>query len=350
MRLVVEIDLVKGASSVTQKSTTSAGAQVSNEPVGTGVGFRGYHVAGVAGQWPSINDGTYKAYGSGGYPGWISKSLSAADGSIDITWSLVFDAPTDVLVVSFDRVCQEWATQAVVTVGRQTQQLVNSSWKMFIQLNGATECSIQFTKWNKAFKNVKITQFSTETTETFSGPTITSASYSEQVWNAQFEISTGFVEQYADIEFRDVYNVLHAAADSNLLMDNARVRIYTIDENGTKQLAGTYLSDTWSVSGDSDEVSLACNDDSRSFDKYVLDVVQQNKSVAEILNSIFAAIPGVTFTIPADLATYLNSCICADIYFRDTSAQEILDELCDRWMLRLYWDAREETFVVTEAL
>ena len=349
MRVAIEIDLIKGTSSVTQSTTTAAGANVSNQPNQDSAGFKGYHVAAVEGQWPSTNDGSYKAYPDSGYPGWISQSLSAADGSINGTWTLAFSAATEVLVVSFDRVCGEWATQAVVTVNGQTQQLTNSSWKMFVRLNGATSCTIQFTKWNKAYKNVKITSFDTETTEVFEGSAVVSATYSEQVWNSQFEISTGFMEQYADIDFRDIHGVLHAAADSDLLMDNAQVRIYTIDEDGTKRHAGTYISNTWSVSGEDDTVQLACNDESRNFEKYTLDVIGQNMTVTQILNAVFAAVPNVDFAIPSSVASHLNSCVCADVYFQAVDAQTILDEVCDRWMLRLYWDAQDVTFKVMEA-
>lgn len=371
MRASIEIDFAKKSSDnlIESVQVGTAGNNVSTsiaDASTTPEGFKGFQLAGVAGEWPSLANGQYRYFPDSGYAGYMSQVLSEADGTVGVTIIVTPATEISFLVITFDKACNEYATELTVAgfPNADDIQISNNSYVCPIKLPEATTSTftIRITKWNKPFKSVKVTSISTGYTGIFKGSEIGSFECSEQVWDSQFKLATGVMQQYADITFRDVHGILRGLAETDALQEMLQVRIYSIDTDGTKTLLGVYISDTWSCSGVDDRVTLSCNDLTRNFENIVTDVVGKQLTVAEVLNLLNSVLPNFQIVPKEDtyvtdpttgtqmsMTEYLSACVCEDVYFQSVALSSILSEICDRWMLRLYWQPEKQQYVVMEA-
>ena len=90
MRVAIEIDFAQKSSnnSIESVTVTPAGNNVSTSIADTNVapeGFKGFQLAGVAGEWPSLANGQYHYFPDSGYAGYMSQVLSEADGTVGVT-------------------------------------------------------------------------------------------------------------------------------------------------------------------------------------------------------------------------------------------------------------------------
>ena len=296
----------------------------------------------------------------------MSQTLSGADGTTSVSIYIKPKTEVSFLVITFDKTCGEYATKMVVAglPDASNIRISNNSYVCFIKLPKAVTntFTVEITQWNKPFKSVKITSISTGYTGIFKGSEISSFECSEQAWDSQFKLATGIMQQYADITFRDVYGVLQELAEVDALQEMLQVRIYSIDTDGTKTLLGVYISDTWSCSGVDDQVTLSCNDLTRNFENIVTDVIGEQLTVTEVLNRLNSVLPNFQIVPKEDtyvtdpttgtqmsMTEYLSTCVCEDVYFQSVALSSILSEICDRWMLRLYWQPEKQQYVVMEA-
>lgn len=371
MRVSIEIDFLatETSGSIANINAKSAGNNVSRsikQQTKPAESFDGFQFAGTRGEWPTPADGTHHYFPDDGYVGYMSKSLSAADGATDVSIDVTPAGSINLFAITFDKICNEYAKQLQITGLPNSGSMIvnNDSYACFIKLPQAVSSTftVKILKWNKPFKSVKVTNISTSFTGTFTDREVESFDCSEQVWDSQFRLSTGIMQQYADITFRDVYGVLHGLADVDALQEMLQVRIYTIDEQGVKTFLGAYITNTWSCSGVDDQVTLSCNDLTRNFKSMVTDVIGEKLTVLQIFEKLNSVLPEVqimprsntkikdpTTGQLVEMSEYLASCVCEDVYFQSVAVSDILSEVCDRWMLRLYWQPEKQQYAVMEA-
>ena len=359
MRLKAVIELQQAELDISSIETEAVAANVSNLPTSDSDGFKGFQLSENDDEVVSTLDGTYKFYSNEGYPGWLSDAISNVEGYFTptIRWLVTFESPVDHFYIRFDSEAEEYASE--VRVNGQTYY--NDSTLLPVTLPKTASATIEIVRWNKPYKSAKIVSIDDDQTLVFEGSEIEDVQCSEQAWASSFKLSTGFIQQYADITFRDVRKRLMALADSGKLTDFMPIDLF-IQEDSVWIDLGTYISDSWDVDRTTSKVSVSCNDYTRIFDNVIVDIIAENISVADQLTMLSAQIPEVEIIPKPDsyvvnpktgatisMQEYLASCIDKDVYFQQVSATEYVSQLCDRWMLLLYWHPTLKKYVVMEA-
>lgn len=358
MRLRVDIDFEQNTTGTIATTT----AQVNNVSRGLhkgSHGYEGFQLSASVDKPTTPLTGQFKFFDEEeGYPGWMSKQLSDERGffASPIKWQVTFTGRAKFLYIRFDEELNEYATEIEITGNGVTNIIQNNSVACAVALNEVSECTVSILRWNKPYKSAKITMFEASNIITFQGSHIESLECSEQAWNGSFTLSTGFIQQFADITFRDHQGLLHTLADSGGLVKFLSVRIYVRYKDAWHFL-GQYFSDTWSVDQTSDKVKATCNDLSRNFANKTADVIGENLSVMELLDQLNVGIvpkPDSYVTNPftgeeLSISEFLSSCISKDAYFQAVSIDQIVAQICDRWLLKIYWHPQLEKFVVMEA-
>ena len=343
--------------------TSNVGAL--SEPTKPG-GYKGFQLSSSVDKPTSSLNGTYKLFSAGkGYPGWLSKTLSDAEGFFDPSPSLTvyFNEPTNHLHLVFDRELNEYASMIVLTpIGATSTSVVyNISSEVVLQFEPTTALSITLVQWNKPYKSAKITFVDDDRLLEFVGGAIESLECSEQAWGASFGLTTGIIQQYADLKIRDSQKILRRLSDMGALMRFMPINFY-VEHDGDWQHLGEYVSDKWSIDGTNNLVSVSCNDYTRNFERYFVDVKGTNLTVKRIFELIHEQVPEIEI-IPkpetyirdpftgeqVSMDTYLESCVCGDVYFQAVRVDEVIDQVCDRWMLKVYWEPTLKKYVAMEA-
>lgn len=320
-------------------------------------GFRGFNFAGTKDQWSALADGTYKYYPDTGYNGYMSSTLSAADGTTDIALQFFVggDVP-DTLYLAFDSVCNEYATQLKITNSQNTNvvNVNNISYLVMVPIKSlaltpSTDLSltVQILKWNKPYKNIKITQISFTYVGVYTGSDIVSFECSENLFDKQLLIRAGICEQFADLKIYDRTNVLHEFAMQEILVADQQVTITAIDDvNSKTYVLGSFFVNNWDVQSTDSTVGISCKDTSLTFDKiYVSAMEVQTRTVDDMLISIFAQLKNNNWQYIDDAtATYCKSISTPNNWFYTDTLMSTLIKVCLLGMLRIYWYI--DTFIV----
>ena len=364
MRLRVDINFGQKVE-ISEMSTNAQENNVANAPTHETGGYRGFQLSEKVNEPVTPLNGAYQFFAKAGYAGWMSQQLSDSDGNFSspIRWEIIFSAKVSSLNVTFDTTLNEYASELELYVGdaEEAISIQNNHPTLILTFPATTKVSLEIKKWNKAHKTAKITKFSGSGVLSFMGSAVESVECSEQAWNSSFQVSAGVMQQYADITFRDHAGVLASLSDAGQLTSFMPLDVYVEHKKEWKFL-GTYISDIWSVDRVEDRVSVSCNDYTRNIPNYTVDVIGANMSVKQFLDLLGTQMPEIEIVAKPNteiknvmtgetisLETYLENCICGDVYFQGEDADVVLEDLCDRWLLRAYWQADLKKYVVMEA-
>ena len=359
MRLKVEVKLEEQGVVTAWTETASTASNVSGEFRGAR-GYKGFQLSPSKEEPLTPLGRGYTFFGESGYPGW----LGTVAGSLDAPqFEVTFDKATDLIRITFDAVLGEYATSVTfryLTILRTVVTCTGPTCVVKLQRK-ATKATIIPQGWSNPNSAMKVTSIEGLSSITFQGTAVESVECSEQAWGGAFKIDTGVLQQYADISLRDYDGTLASLSDLGELSSALPITL-SVEYKKEWFNLGTYVSDTWSVDKVENRVKVACSDYTRNFSKNVLDVVGEDISVKDLFAVISAQIPEVDIIPKPDgevvdivsgdsLSTenYLASCVCRDIYFQAVDAETIISELCDRWLLRLYWQADIQKYVIMEA-
>lgn len=361
MRQLIEIDFTATNRTNVYEvlSGTSVGNNVSNADVlathaGGGNGYKGFVFAKVHGEWPALSDGNYRYFPEEGYRGYMSKALSSADGSVNISivFNLVGETPS-YLSLQFDRVCNEFATQMRISNNQNNNTITinNRAHKSFAVINslGITSgaiLTVTILKWNKPFKNVKITNILFGFVGEFDENTLDSFRCSENLLTENFNITPGILEQFADITFRDKYEELATLSRAELLNRDIEVRVYALDDTDLDEeelprryLQGVYITDTWKVDGTSNQVTLNCTDVSQKFANIAIPPVEiRDRTLHDIFDLIFFYTSQFNFSY-IDTATeeYCKNIFTPNSWMYGGTLEELLIKALKLGKMRAYW-------------
>ena len=358
MRTQVEIDFqFNPNSSISLRETElPSGANVSNgelifeESNYAFKGFKGFHFGDDDHKWPALADGSYKYYGPEGYRGYISQSLTNENRESDVTILFFVDGQVpDRLFISFDQVCNEYATQLLIKNNQNSNQILVNNTRPICSialenLDVAPADDLQFSvsilKWNKPFKNVKISQISFSYIGVYTENEIINYECSENLFNKQLQIQVGICEQYADIELYDRTELLHEFAYTEILATERKVTIKAIDDRtGVEHILGTYMVNSWDVQSTESTVRVSCSDNSFVFDNvYIPSVEVKTRNVDEMLRLVFSYIKNATFKyIDSETEEYCKSISTPNSWFYSDTALQTLLKICTLGLLRIYW-------------
>lgn len=352
-------------------------ANVSNKPSRVADGFKGFQLSADK-QWPvSVLNNSYRLFNpEEGYLGYLSKiqwreayqefAIYTSEGYVEIEpeFTITFHEKVSYIFLTFDRITGEYATEIVIKNGdtglQDSVYPVGATYAHYFE-EPTSSVTIRFKRWSRDNGTIRFTYVGTNPTLTFRGSEVENVECSEQAWNSTFNLSTGFIQQYADITFRDFTGVLQNLSDNGLLSRFMLLSI-SIDYKDVQYALGTYISDTWSVDKTESRVTVSCNDYTRNFEKYTVDVIAENASVRQLFELLSSQIPEVSIVPKTDsevtdplngevvsIPAFLDSCISKDVYFQGVTADEVVNQLSDRWMLRLYWQPQLGKYVIMEA-
>lgn len=316
-------------------------------------GFQGFHFAAAKGEWPADASGMYHYYPDEGYKGFISRGMSNEEGtfssSISIQVQIDGDMPNE-LFIQFDAICNEFATQMKVTSNQNSNTMLvnNSKYVCKIALDSlnlvsqeeTTILSIELLKWNKAFKGVKITRISVNYVGVYDASELISFECSENLLNAQMQVSAGVCEQYADVEIYDRSGMLHELATDEILNGEQNITVLAIDdEANSTEILGVYSIGDWDVPSTSSRVKLSAKDNSSTLDElYVSMLPIKDRDVDELLNLCFSQLKNTSWKyIDEDTKTYCKSIITPNSWCYTGTLLETLVKVCLLGMLRIYW-------------
>lgn len=351
---------------------------VSNDEFQTSRGLKGFQLSADAEYPAAVLDGSYKLFDAEkGYPGflyraqWLEKEQCfkvVSEKSSGLTKILYFKIlylkPVSHLFLIFDKAAGQYATRIEVVDALQgfIYSVENGSYvAVFSFTEPVTDLRLLVRGWNVDGGTIRFTYVGVSPELILEGGEIEDVECSEQAWSSSFKVSTGFMQQYADIVFRDHKKLLQSLSDGNLLSKFMPIDL-SIEDEGVWEDLGAYISDTWSVDKTENKVTVSCNDYTRNFENYIIDLIAEYTTVAQLFSMISSQIPEVDIVPKAgslvkdpltgeevSMSDYLNKCVARDVYFQGVEASRVIEELCDRWMLRLYWHPQLRKYVVMEA-
>lgn len=375
MRLQAKMTVGKASSPEAFRVLPDVPANVSNQQLVSSDGYNGFQLS-LDNRWPvSRLDGSQKFFNSEqGYPGYLlrvqwravyGEFATVSDTGTEFLQTFpkfewVDYSLTRVLFIVFDQAANQYATKMRIKTSSETV-VVRNDRVIYVHVfdQAVDSVEVEFLEWSTDNGTVRLTYVGSQLT--FKGSEIESVECSEQAWSSSFKVSTGFMQQYADIVFRDHKKLLQTLSDNNMLSKFMPIDLQ-IENEGVWEDLGAYISDTWSVDKTENKVTVSCNDYTRNFENYIIDLIAENATVAQLFRMISSQIPEVDIVPKADslvkdpltgeevsMSDYLNKCVARDVYFQGVEASRVIEELCDRWMLRLYWHPKLRKYVIMEA-
>ena len=313
-------------------------------------GFQGFQLSENSSAPVSPMTGQYKLYSEDGYNGYVSSSISSADGTFTTSCRFYFhiggNIPDKIFII-FDVDAQEWAsTFKVISSGNVSYTVRNVENPLCViptaelnltQGDENNAIILNITHWNKAYKSAKISRIFTTFVGEFTGKNLIGFSCSENTLTAQLSIEPGIIEQFADIDIYDRDNLIHIMALNNALHENTNVNITIINE-GKETSLGSYLTSEWDVNMDSQKVSVNCKDFTSTLDK--INIPRQpikDRNVDEMLSIAFSFINVPWDYIDSDTREYCEKIITPNSWFHASTAYDFLRKVCILGMLRIYW-------------
>lgn len=307
--------------------------------------IKGFHISGDIKR--SILDGSYAMYAKEGYSGYCSKSISDAEGSIDLT--LTISPKSDdgwgkipkYLTITFDKLEDAFPTEFIVSNSENTLKIakINSFRTVCIDLDELhilstkTKILVKFTKLSEPYSNLKIQQIAFAKAGVYTDNIIKKFRCSEQLLDTTFNINPCVITQYAEIVFKDKYGEFKKLANADALGDNLNVDIY-IDNN----LIGTYVTDEWSVQAHNTEVTLNCVDPSNVFDRIeVPRLPVQKRTLGDLLQIGFGCATVSWRYIDTETEQYCTSIVQHDSWLAATTLATYFKMVCMLGLIRIYW-------------
>lgn len=321
-------------------------------------GCKGFQLSGV-----SKLDGSTRFFPAAGYPGYISGDLSNDEGLINdvITVRIVGSIPPRIYV-TFDSVSKEYAVDftvsnsqndKVVVISGNTKNSVaiDTSSLELVSSGGIIDDEIDlifsFTKWSKPGASTKVTSIRTYQVIGFTGKDLINVRCSENLFDAQMQVTPGICEQFADISVYDRQNLLHERAAEGALSDDYEILVDAIDDvTGIQSSLGAYVASEWNVKSTASEVSITCRDKSYLFEK--INIARSgiaDRTLHEFLTILFNQAPGMSWTyLDYETEDRCKSILVPSSWYGASDLYTMLTKVCALGMLRIYWYI--DTFIV----
>ena len=329
-------------------------------------GMRGFQLSASSQEPVSTLDGVYKLFSNSGYPGLISRSLSAADGSFAEPIKIEFTVAGDVseIVIIFDPLSKEYAKDFTIVCEDTLNMRMEAvdcknyhgyKYSLSADRIRAWSTEMRFAlyiyKWSKAYSSAKITHLGPIFSLRYTGKDLISFACAENAYDAQMSLQPGISEQYAEVRLYDRDAELLDRIKTLKISDNVMLSITAIDhssDEGSSYMLGTYIMDNIDNINNDFEVSLVCKDLSYTLDDiYVQAWPVQDRTLDDMLNIAFSYLPGCSWRYGN--TTTKDDCkniVTPDSHLSSCTLRECFTKICNVGMLRIYWYV--DSFVVTE--
>ena len=368
MRLRVHFQVFDETMDYGEITTASESSNVSQTPqkmseATRASGYKGFQLSSTVDKPTSPLGKGYKFYEE--YPGWISRVLSRASGEFPSTSIPTLDlefssesAQKPRILIWFDVVTGEHAVKLLL---RLKTSETEDSWVSLSFYNDKPVCYIpidvsypfyavqlQILKWSKPYSSAKVTLLDTESYFTIQGSSLGNVECSEQAWSSSFNLSTGIIQQYADVSFRDKNGLFATLSDGGALIPQRVMEIEVLYNSNWKVL-GDYRTDKWSIDGVENSVKVSCVDPSSLFSRQTVTLKGTQMSVYDALMALEIKPKAASVVGDASLEDFLKTCICEDVYFQNEPKDKVIEQLCSRWMLKVFWQPQAHRFEAMEA-
>lgn len=219
------------------------------------------------------------------YQGYLSASKAHAfdgkfeAGSVDKFSFTVTGNQFDCLVIEFDALAKQWATEIVI--GERTYY--NTGARFIWTGTAVNELVITIKKWNTPGYPVRITSISDRLNIVWRNDCIEELTRGYQCTADNTKIEFGFIGQYGSITVRDINYDLMELAQNNLFKKNMPVTIYMGD-----RIIGKYTADDWKYDFKANKLKVQLVDE--------LSVCLQN-AITEIVLNEYVLLKGVLLNL-----------------------------------------------------
>ena len=368
MRTQIIIDLnYKSGSTLQFYDPTNTGNQYSSENNVSNAslvlnnsnakGYKGFQLSSYADKPVSTLDGSYKLFDSKGIRAFVSSALSDAEGKFTSTQMLqllYIGNADDEIYVTFNPFVNEYASLIRVDycnadgTSVSASEYTNDSPTFAIGFEPFTltpgeiiTCMLRitFVEWNKPYKSVFVAGISTSAITSYSGSDLIDFTCSENLMDAQMQISPGIVEQYADVRVYDRDNRLHTLAVQDKLHADSNLSILAIDQEDNEHKLGTYRVDEWLVDANDSVVTIYCGDITKNIGKITMPPLEvADRSLHQMLSTGFQYIQNAAWIyIDSETEEYCKAVITPDSWTYKQNVKDYLHNVCTMGLLRIYW-------------
>lgn len=292
----------------------------------------------------SLN-GLYKVLPEEGYPGYISKTISDADGvfAAPLPQVVFSTTPTTVTVYFVDGYPIDFTVKCgdIIDTYKDNKKQVIS-----FNCETAGEYTITVSKWSVGNSSLKISRIISLDQFVFTENDLIDFKCSENLLDSQVSIQPGICEQYADITIYDRHKLLYRyVVEYEHELTNGTVRLLVYDDNNNVNVIGAYVITDYDISGQSLQVNLTCSDPSYKLEKIQIPAISPaRRTIADMIDIVvnYGNIP-IRY---ADTSVYEQCTLIftPNCWFKADNALNILNKICQLGMLRLYWYI--DTFVI----
>lgn len=323
---------------------------VINAPPG---GYEGFQLSANASAPISLLDGSYRLYPSGGYPGFISREVSDADGIFATPPSVTIhieQVRSPYLFISYDNVSQEYPVEVKISASTGYEYyFMPHKWYsvFFLDLTGYLHVSLgdndvtitlTINKWSVPRASAKITSIQDGSVLTFNDSEILTYECSRNKLNAQLEFMPGISEQYADFRLYDRHGIVNLLKKENVLVDNLRTQVTVSDPATGISRTNTYYTYEWQIKLGQSEFSLICKDATQALRAYQIgEHTPGDRSLHDMLTYCFMRAEAAAWTYADALTEYVCKNIkTPDSWFQLSNVHATLEKICATGVLRIY--------------
>lgn len=304
-----------------------------------------FQYSGTAKSVISSLNGLYKVLPEEGYPGYISKTVSDANGIFAAPLpQVVFSTTSTIVVVYF---ADGYPVDFTVKCGDIIDTYKdNKEQVIFFNYGSAGEYTITVSKWSVGNSSLKISRIISLDQFVFTENDLIDFKCSENFLDSQVSIQPGICEQYADITIYDRYKLLYRyVVEYERELTHSIVRLLVYDDNNDVNVIGAYVITDYNISGQGLRVNLTCSDPSYKLEKIQIPAIPPARRTVADMIKIVANYGNIPIRY-ADTSVYAQciSIATPNCWFKADNALNILNKICQLGMLRLYWYI--DTFII----
>lgn len=256
-----------------------------------------------------------------GYNGYISKTLSNADGTCDFTMTINGEN-IDNFTIHFDKVVNEYATEIYI----DDVKYVNDDTHFFMNVINQNSHTVRFTKWSKGNSNIRFTAITiglTLTFDKFNG--LLSFVRGSQSMQDNTLPTYGAISQYGSVRLADYTGEINDIEQLNMLTSGIKVKLYLDDE-----LVGDYLFESFDKENET-IYNIQLNDEIIKWNDIIVDSIklQENKTAKDLYDFLVSQYEANYESLSDYIENYLSYIKIKYYYLESGSLFSQWNKFCD---------------------
>lgn len=256
-----------------------------------------------------------------GYNGYISKTLSNADGTCDFTMTINGEN-IDNFTIHFDKVVNEYATEIYI----DDVKYVNDDTHFFMNVTNQNSHTVRFTKWSKGNSNIRFTAITiglTLTFDKFNG--LLSFVRGSQSMQDNTLPTYGAISQYGSVRLADYTGEINDIEQLNMLTSGIKVKLYLDDE-----LVGDYLFESFDKENET-IYNIQLNDEIIKWNDIIVDSIklQENKTAKDLYDFLVSQYEANYESLSDYIENYLSYIKIKYYYLESGSLFSQWNKFCD---------------------